>query len=119
MSKKPLYIAIAAAAVAIMISVIVSEVFAASPNFLQDVISRRIVHERTEIGPSGLARRQLRDYQRPKKGGGWLMHATLLIAVDDLFFRKDADQQVSEVDIGLVEKTPDGTAGYHPRPGYD
>ena len=43
--------------------------------------------------------------------GGGTLNAALLIAVDDLFFRKDANQQVSEVDIGLVEKTPDGTAG--------
>jgi VWFA-related protein len=43
--------------------------------------------------------------------GGGTLNAALLIAVDDLFFRKDANQQVADIDIGVIEKTPDGTTG--------
>ena len=61
MSKKPLYAAIAAVAVALAICAIESAVFAASQNFLPDVVFKAEnpvhVHDlQAHIGPGRLAR---------------------------------------------------------------
>ena len=113
MFKKPLCIAIAAVAVAVTICVIGSAVFAASPNFLPDVVFKgsSLTGWHT-LGQADWRAENGEIISAPKEGGGWLMldKGYQDIAIYASFHCAGACQ------TGVLlraEKTADGTKGIY------